>query len=836
MDPLVLNVVNRYRRKVADTAQINVNWVEKMRKDFLTLMKNLPRVRDYDEAVELKKAFDVYRSRFKLLMFDHFLDEYKANGDHRFDHLRAPAWDFYLELSVPLMYTIPPVTKESRFQRFLMDKDPWEKKVKVRAQKFWKAIKDTLENVPESEIKVKTPNRDRLVLEGFQTEIYGFNPQEDWHQESLSKFKESLRIYRRNASKTVPWLIHHQLPIEINFEGKLDEGGEYMGDHIRVSMLSTTGESPLWGAHMMAHEMAHHMYKGLSGSAQEYWDTAIRQDYGPLDLQELLDKWPQRLTWSSDFTDYMSTKDPVLALQVDVLSHGHQSTHAYETREDFQSGFDAGVTTLKVPRNPVTGYAGKKPEEAFCEAIGRLVAYGPATVLDQMKAWLKTVIPGEVKLARTVLAVIRKEKGQYCVRSPNNPDWNGGCYDTKDEAEDRLKQVEFFKHNKSAAIIAYAKSNGIAFSKLKNMSKKELQDLGCGVWDDEGEETLMLFPEEWYDQLPKGLEITTINDEMGKFQPGKSDNDQRFGYLPYGVLIKTAVWKAMVASLEVEVTAERVARLFVAGLADELEKRVEALLHGPYERSKAYDLADWMKQNFKVGVSVRGHRGMADSLDRFMGVLNQFRNEHGWVLSPGADEMTQRSIRSLWERDLKPKIDELIQYFTDEGGSKLVSEYKIGSNTYLNKVGMSEDNLIKYATRLDSLFSGVSGWRKKALSGGLTVALAPPKHFKGTSSGKYSSSDDILYVRAVPKILQRSGGSYGSVDYILIHELGHRYQNLHRLPVDFDKPEWWTSKYSMTESLSGASESFAELFAIGHFNLTGPWEQSKVERFEKLMG
>ncbi len=51
----------------------------------------------------------------------------------------------------------------------------------------------------------------------------------------------------------------------------------------------------------------------------------------------------------------------------------------------------------------------------------------------------------EAEMLRT--AVIRKEKGQYCVRSPNNPDWNGGCYDTKGEAEDRLKAVEYFKHH-----------------------------------------------------------------------------------------------------------------------------------------------------------------------------------------------------------------------------------------------------------------------------------------------------------------------------------------------------------------------------------------------------
>lgn len=46
-------------------------------------------------------------------------------------------------------------------------------------------------------------------------------------------------------------------------------------------------------------------------------------------------------------------------------------------------------------------------------------------------------------------AVIRKEKGKgYCVKSPNNPDWNGGCYPSKGEAEERLEQVEYFKKNK----------------------------------------------------------------------------------------------------------------------------------------------------------------------------------------------------------------------------------------------------------------------------------------------------------------------------------------------------------------------------------------------------
>ena len=53
---------------------------------------------------------------------------------------------------------------------------------------------------------------------------------------------------------------------------------------------------------------------------------------------------------------------------------------------------------------------------------------------------------------RFLEAVIRKEKGQYCVKSPNNPDWNGGCYDSKEEAEKRLQQVEFFKRQSNTRL------------------------------------------------------------------------------------------------------------------------------------------------------------------------------------------------------------------------------------------------------------------------------------------------------------------------------------------------------------------------------------------------
>jgi hypothetical protein len=44
---------------------------------------------------------------------------------------------------------------------------------------------------------------------------------------------------------------------------------------------------------------------------------------------------------------------------------------------------------------------------------------------------------------------VKKTKGKgYCVKSEKNPDWSGGCYPTKAEADKRLQTVEMFKHMK----------------------------------------------------------------------------------------------------------------------------------------------------------------------------------------------------------------------------------------------------------------------------------------------------------------------------------------------------------------------------------------------------
>lgn len=78
------------------------------------------------------------------------------------------------------------------------------------------------------------------------------------------------------------------------------------------------------------------------------------------------------------------------------------------------------------------------------------------------------------------------------------------------------------------------------FSKLPNLSEDTLKAIGCQKWDvpDDDRNVLWLFPAEWYDHIPDGTIVYTINGETEVFKHGETDNDRRFGALAYGFMRK----------------------------------------------------------------------------------------------------------------------------------------------------------------------------------------------------------------------------------------------------------------------------------------------------------
>jgi hypothetical protein len=411
--PLPNSVVGRYLE--AGEKTLDLAWVEGLRKDFLTLMKNLPRVKDYKDALKLNTAFNVYRTNFDDLFFEIFLNErvkyYFADyglseGESKYidKRLRKTGWDFSSELSgYPISRADNYWSEEARFRQYESALPRWEASMRRKAQAFWKDMKEIVEWVtrlkPEG-FKVKTPEVDKVELEGFKTTLRGYDPEDSkWHQEALDLLKVGLRNYRKNAASRLPWMLKHQLPLIIEFKTALDKGGEYNHNGtITVYASSFIGKKQAgWVTHVLAHEMGHHMYKLLDGEAQVFWRTAIRGDYGDLDLQELVDNWPGD-AWAFQFPEVIGKENPVLALQVDSLAQS-SNRKDLQKKEEFQKLLDEGVKTLQVPKTPITGYANKNPEESFCEAVGLLVSYGPRAVHEKIRSWLNIVIPGEIKLA-----------------------------------------------------------------------------------------------------------------------------------------------------------------------------------------------------------------------------------------------------------------------------------------------------------------------------------------------------------------------------------------------------------------------------------------------------
>lgn len=73
---------------------------------------------------------------------------------------------------------------------------------------------------------------------------------------------------------------------------------------------------------------------------------------------------------------------------------------------------------------------------------------------------------------------------------------------------------------------------------LPKSSYETLKNLGCSIWDNNHEGTLMLFPCSWYDYIPDDFQIVDINFNAEKFKKGVTDDDRRFGYLAYGIMVK----------------------------------------------------------------------------------------------------------------------------------------------------------------------------------------------------------------------------------------------------------------------------------------------------------
>jgi hypothetical protein len=287
--------------------------------------------------------------------------------------------------------------------------------------------------------------------------------------------------------------------------------------------------------------------------------------------------------------------------------------------------------------------------------------------------------------------------------------------------------------------------------------------------------------------------------------------------------------------------AARVATRWVrASLEQEFVHRWEKLYNAP-GGPPPEDVAafrKWIADNFKLSGRVPKEGKMAqEALNGFWRSLERATQRFGLEGVQIREEDQGKSpfrvwFGHQWENLVKRELPNMVEYLTTEGTGKAlpVFEKKVGGDTYVNMVGASAERLDAMIATIEGTFGTLKGWHRKALEGGVHVVFVGPKDFRGTASGTYKSATDQLWIRATPGgRIDKGGGGYGGLAYVIVHELGHRYERKHHVPFDFERSEWMTSPYSQKEG-----EAFAELFALSNFGIKH-WHPDVIAKFEHLM-
>ena len=203
--------------------------------------------------------------------------------------------------------------------------------------------------------------------------------------------------------------------------------------------------------------------------------------------------------------------------------------------------------------------------------------------------------------------------------------------------------------------------------------------------------------------------------------------------------------------------------------------------------------------------------------------------KQGWIPQPVGASL------SYWDEDY---INLILDNFAFSNRKKVKDNIVIDNNTYLNESSLSESKFLNLTKIISELLNRLDGEYKKALKGGIKIIFKPSTEMK--SKAVYKSDKDELWIRNSPDTLKLFDKElYGWVPYIIVHELGHRYDKFEGVPKWFNR-SFITSKYS-SQAGFGDEEVFAECFAISFFGDSVspeyPKWRDKIELFKsKFLG
>lgn len=349
----------------------------------------------YREAVAAKRAMEGLGRAFR----DTFVDGLRAE-ESLYDFRTATVVE---TMAKPHLWSPngaddppnPEFTEREEFSIFRRDRDAWALDVRDKAERTFAYLERVAGGEHTSGRVIAHGRSERVEVAGVSVSIAPMP--ERTATRSLDVLGEALRILQ--AQRRVPWLLARMPPIEIALDCRFREGtfnGVYDYSARTVAICANFAEfaQPRAVAKTVAHEGGHHIWRtSLSREARTEWLDLLIEAKSDLPLHELLAAWRVFVNPISkeSFLRRLRERDPELYLRFTGAEWAGE-LKGIHTREDLERLAETR-TSVRSTRAPITAYAATDDEEAFCEALGMLAAYGPRTVLPEVAQWVRIVVP-----------------------------------------------------------------------------------------------------------------------------------------------------------------------------------------------------------------------------------------------------------------------------------------------------------------------------------------------------------------------------------------------------------------------------------------------------------
>ena len=417
------------------TLTLTPAWIEGLRQEVLRILRTVESASTYAEATSIRQYLAAWVPAFEDRMM-HLADAAQrvlAPGD-RFDAepvraVRTLARDLAHRLLYefderPMGHHLAPDDFERwTFATWLRTRDASVRRLRELAQRLWRALREAHDAAAHRgatlTLTAEEPRPYRLA--GFDVALVG-DAQVPGAGDFVRRFERILRVLRERLDRVMPGAAALFCPIVLVWGAGYD--ARLMGQYFPASEVIEMYPEGLEGVRddgvvaAVAHEGGHHLWRRvLDSAARAEWAAFVEQSLVTLDLATLRAAWETAQAMVGEplslleVAQVLRAHDPRLALQVESLLNLPDAPWRPDvTLAELDAA--ASRTSPKVLRDPITAYARKNAQDAFCEALALLVGYGGHTLPGDVRQWLRVVVPAlRTERANDLDAAVRRNGG-----------------------------------------------------------------------------------------------------------------------------------------------------------------------------------------------------------------------------------------------------------------------------------------------------------------------------------------------------------------------------------------------------------------------------------------